>query len=93
MVLRWALRRSVGFYVEISGIDVLYSEVGMSKEKTRVACLLLQENFGDLVESVGCYLLKHGACSLDAIIKGTELTQNQVDISCHDFCIGPLNKS
>ena len=50
----------------------------MSKEQTRVACLLLQENFGDLVEKVGCYLLKHGACSLDAIVKGTELKQNQV---------------
>ena len=52
--------------------------VRMSNEQTRVACLLLQENFGDLVEQVGCYLLKHGACSLDAIVKGTELKQNQV---------------
>ena len=52
--------------------------VRMSNEQTRVACLLLQENFGDLVEQVSCYLLKHGACSLDAIVKGTELKQNQV---------------
>ena len=50
----------------------------MSKEQTRVACLLLQETFGDLVEKVGCYLLKHGTCSLDVVIKGTELKQNQV---------------
>lgn len=50
----------------------------MSNEQTRVACLLLQETFGDLVEQVGCYLLKHGACSLDAIVKGTDLNQNQV---------------
>ena len=53
-------------------------EVDMSKEKTRVACLLLQENFGELVEQVGCHLLKHGACSLDAIVKGTGLKENQV---------------
>lgn len=50
----------------------------MSKEQTRVACLLLQESFGDLVEQVGCYLLKHGACPLDTIVKGTDLKQNQV---------------
>lgn len=50
----------------------------MSSEQTKVACLLLQENFGDLVERVGRYLLKHGACPLDAIVKGTELKQNQV---------------
>ena len=50
----------------------------MSNQQVRVASLLLQENFGDLVESVGSYLLKHGVTPMTDIIKNTGLKRNQV---------------
>lgn len=51
----------------------------MSKQQVRVASLLLEEGFGSLVETVGTYLLKHGASNLGEIVKGTGLKINQVE--------------
>ena len=50
----------------------------MSSQQVQVASLLLEENFGELVEKVGGFLLRHGASSLPEIIRGTELKPNQV---------------
>jgi DNA-directed RNA polymerase III subunit RPC3 len=50
----------------------------MSKQQVRLASLLLEEAFGNLVESVGTYLLKHGASNLGEISKGTRLQVNKV---------------
>ena len=52
----------------------------MSLLQIGLACSLLKENFGDLVEKVGSYLLHHGGVSLVDITGGTRLTQNQVRI-------------
>ena len=53
----------------------------MSKQKARVASLLLREGFGDLIEKVGRHLLSCGASSLAETIQGTGLKANQV----HDY--------
>lgn len=53
----------------------------MSTQRVRVACLLLQESFGELVERVGAYLMRHGASPLAEVVKGTELKANQVHVS------------
>lgn len=61
--------------------DIVYSArnfLGMSSQQVRVASLLLEESFGELVEKVGGFLLRHGASSLAEIIRGTELKPNQV---------------
>ena len=48
-----------------------------------MASLLLQENFGDLVEKVGGFLLQRGASTLAEIIRGTELEPTQVATCTH----------
>lgn len=61
--------------------DIVYSArnfLRMSSQQVRVASLLLEESFGELVEKVGGFLLRHGASSLAEIIRGTELKPNQV---------------
>ena len=50
----------------------------MSVEQGRVATLLLRETFGEIVERVGSYLIKHGAHSLHDITKGADMTKDQV---------------
>ena len=62
-------------YVKIRKVG---EERGMSAEQVRVARLLLQEGFGDLVKSVGSYMMNHGACQLTDVIRGTKLKPNQV---------------
>ncbi len=52
----------------------------MSLLQIGLASSLLKENFGELVEKVGSYLLHHVGVSMTDIIKGTELTQNQVKL-------------
>ncbi|XP_064390213.1 DNA-directed RNA polymerase III subunit RPC3-like isoform X2 [Halichondria panicea] len=50
----------------------------MSLLQVGLACSLLRESFGELVEKVGTYLLHNGGVSLTDIIGGTGITQNQV---------------
>ncbi len=54
----------------------------MSKQQVRLASLLLQESYGELVEGVGTYLMKHGKCSLGEVVRGTGLKPNQVSEQC-----------
>ena len=50
----------------------------MSNQQVRLASLLLEEGFGSVVETVGTYLLKHGASNLGEIAKGTGSKMDQV---------------
>ena len=51
----------------------------MSAEAGRVAALLLEESFGEVVGKVGISLLKHGDQSLPEILKkGVDLDKEQV---------------
>lgn len=50
----------------------------MSNERTRLALLMVNESFGDVVEKVASYLLKHGDSSLTETVRGTELKPNKV---------------
>ena len=54
----------------------------MSFELGRVAALLLREAFGQIVEQVGSYLIKNGAQPVPDIVKGTELTKEEVIELC-----------
>jgi hypothetical protein len=51
----------------------------MSVEEGRVATLLLKEAFGEIVEAVGSYLIKHGPRTLPDVLKGTDLDKAQVN--------------
>lgn len=55
-------------------------EEKMSLLQVGLACSLLRESFGELVEKVGTYLLHNGGVSLTDIIGGTGITQNQVNL-------------
>ncbi len=50
----------------------------MSTEQGRVATLIIQEAFGEVVEKVGRFLIKSGNCNLPGIIKGIDLEKTQV---------------
>eukprot|EP00731_Ephydatia_muelleri_P016873 Em0009g1297a len=50
----------------------------MSNEQTRLAILIINESFGDVVEKVTAYLLKHGDSSLLEMIRGAGLKPNKV---------------
>lgn len=54
----------------------------MSAEAGRVATLLLEESFGEVVGKVGGYLLKHGDQSLPEILKRVDLDKEQVSKYC-----------
>ena len=55
----------------------------MSNERTRLALLMVNESFGDVVEKVASYLLKHGDSSLTETVRGTELKPNKVIHTTH----------
>ena len=46
-------------------------------EKARVATLLLEESFGELVKAVGSHLIHQDGLMLSEIIKGTDLTAGE----------------
>ena len=50
----------------------------MSNERTRLAILMVNESFGEVVEKVASYLLKHGDSSLAETVRGSELKPNKV---------------
>ena len=50
----------------------------MSPQQVRVASLLLEETFGQLVERVGTHLVRHGALTMAEIVKGTRMKQTEV---------------
>lgn len=52
----------------------------MSNEQTRLAVLIINESFGDVVEKVAAYLLKHGDSSLIEITRGAGLKPNKVTL-------------
>ena len=50
----------------------------MSQQSSRVASLLLEETFGEVVKRVGAYLVRHGALTLSEIARGTGLKTAEV---------------
>lgn len=50
----------------------------MSDQQVRLASLLLQEGFGEVVEKVASCLMRHGSSSLAEVIQNTELKPVQV---------------
>ena len=61
----------------------------MSNEQTRLAILIINESFGDEVEKVAAYLLKHGDSSLFEMIRGAGLKPNKVTLSFVYCCYSP----
>ena len=50
----------------------------MSDQQVRLATLLLQESFGEVVEKAASFLMRHGSSPLAEVIHNTELTPVQV---------------
>lgn len=50
----------------------------MSDQQVRLATLLLQESFGEVVEKVASFLMRHGSSTLAEIVQSTELKPVQV---------------
>ena len=50
----------------------------MSQQVSRVVTLLLEESFGQLVKTVGRYLLQHGSVTVSEITRGTKLSASEV---------------
>lgn len=53
----------------------------MTAEQGRLASLLLREAFGEVVEDVGTYLIKHGPRTLSDIRKNLDIQATLVTFS------------
>ena len=50
----------------------------MSDQQVRLAALLLQESFGEVVDKVSGSLMQHGSSALVEVVRRTDLTAVQV---------------